>query len=154
MLFLLFHLEKDRYALDAAQVVEVLPVVDFKGIPRAGRGVAGAFLYRGTPVPLLDLCELALGKPSRMLMSTRIFLVNYEEPGGETHLLGLLAEQATDTIRRDPADFTEPGVAVDTAPYLGPVTMDARGMIQRIEINQLLPAETRDQLFRQPLKVS
>lgn len=154
MLFLLFHLGKDRYALNAAQVIEVLPVVEFKEIPQAGRGVAGAFTYRGVPVPLLDLCGLALGRPSRLLMSTRIFLVNYEDPSGECHLLGLLAEQATGTIQRESDDFVDSGIAVDAAPYLGPVTADALGMIQRVEIDQLLPAETREQLFRLPLEVA
>jgi chemotaxis-related protein WspB len=154
MLFLLFQLGKDRYALDTAQVVEVLPTVKLKEIPQAPAGVAGAFNYHGAPVPMIDLAALALGQPSRARMSTRIILVNYTEPGGETHLLGLLAERTTETIRREAADFVDAGVAVDAAPYLGPVTTDAQGMIQRIEINQLLTAQVRDLLFRQPIEAS
>ena len=38
MLFLLFQLGEDRYALDAGQVVEVLPLV---GITRDSAGAAG-----------------------------------------------------------------------------------------------------------------
>jgi chemotaxis-related protein WspB len=87
-------------------------------------------------------------------MSTRIVLVNYAEPGGKTYLLGLLAEQTTETIRREAADFVDAGVAVDSAPYLGPVTTDAQGIIQRIEINQLLPAHVRELLFRQPIETA
>jgi chemotaxis-related protein WspB len=131
-------------------VVEVLPLVRYKGIPHAPAYIAGAFTYRGEPVPLIDLSALCLGQPSRVLMSTRIILVRYQEPGGEVHLLGLLAEQATEMIRRQPEEFAETGVAVDSAPYLGPVTTDVRGLIQRVEIDRLLPAEVRDQLFRQP----
>jgi len=37
MLFLLFQLAKDRYALDAGQVAEVLPWVGIKQIPQARR---------------------------------------------------------------------------------------------------------------------
>jgi chemotaxis-related protein WspB len=154
MLFLLFQLGQDRYALDTACLVEVLPMVKLKELPQAPAGVLGAFIYHGAPVPLIDLASLALGTPSRLLMSTRIILANYREPGGESHLLGLLAEQATETIRREAADFVDSGVAVDTAPYLGPVTTDARGIIQRIEINRLLPSCVRDQLFRQPVEFS
>ena len=84
-------------------------------------------------------------------MSSRIILVNYLEESGQAHLLGLLAEQTTETIRRAEEDFVETGLASDGAPYLGPVTHDLRGMIQRIEINQLLTEQTRDLLFRQPL---
>jgi chemotaxis-related protein WspB len=80
--------------------------------------------------------------------------VNYVEPTGESHLLGLLVEQATETIRRDADDFVDAGVAVDGAPYLGPVTTDEHGMIQRIELNRLLPSPVRDQLFRKPVEFS
>jgi len=154
MLFLVFQLEKDCYALDTAQVVEVLPMVRYKKIPAAPAGVAGVFNYHGAPVPLIDLAALSLGKSSRSRMSTRIILVNYLEESGETHLLGLLAEQTTQTIRRAEQDFVDPGLAPDGAPYLGPVTNDARGIIQRVEINQLLNDNVRDLLFRQPLEAT
>ena len=77
MLFLVFQLGKDRYAIEAHQVIEVLPLVNVKQIPQAPAGVAGVFDYHGTSVPLIDLAELALGKPSRRWMSTRIILVKY-----------------------------------------------------------------------------
>ena len=67
MLFLLLEIGSDRYALEADRIVEVLPLVAMKGIPHAARGVAGAFDYHGTAVPVIDLSELALGRaaPSR-----------------------------------------------------------------------------------------
>ena len=70
----------------------------------------------------------------------------------ETHLLGLLAERTTETIRREESDFADAGVAVDGAPYLGLVTRDARGLIQRVEVNRLLSDSVRDVLFRQPME--
>ena len=151
MLLLVFQLGGDRFALDTRQVVEVLPPVQCRPLPQAPIGVAGVFSYHGAPVPLLDLAALALGTPSRPRMSTRIILVNYED-AGETHLLGLLAEKTTATIRRTDAEFADSGVAVDSAPYLGPVTSDERGMIQRVELNELLPESARAILFRQPLE--
>jgi chemotaxis-related protein WspB len=154
MLFLVFQIGSDRYALDTAQIVEVLPLVKSKHIPQAAPGVVGAFNYHGAPVPLIDLADLSLGKPSRRQMSTRIILVTYLEADGEKHLLGLLAEQATETIRRSAEEFVDSGVTVDQAPYLGPVTTDSRGIIQRVEINRLLPVEVRDQLFRQPIEAA
>jgi chemotaxis-related protein WspB len=152
MLLLLFKLGDDRYALETKDVVEVLPLVNWKTIPGAPAGVAGVFNYHGAPVPLIDLAELALGTPSRARMSTRIVLVNYVEEAGGTHLLGLLTEHVAETIRREEADFADPGVATPAAPYLGPVTTDARGIIQRVEVRHLLPAGVREILFRQPLE--
>jgi chemotaxis-related protein WspB len=152
MLFLLFQLGEDRYALEIGQIVEVLPMVSVKAIPQAAPGVAGVFNYRGTPVPLIDLGELALGTPSRPRISTRIILVQYAEEAGKAHLLGLLAEKTTETLRRQEAEFVDAGVTVEAAPYLGPVTKDGRGIIQRVEVTRLLSADVRDQLFRQPLE--
>lgn len=149
MLFLVFQLGKDRYAIDAHQVIEILHLVNLKQIPRAPAGVAGVFDYHGASVPLIDLAELALGKPSRQWMSTRIILVKYRGEAGETHVLGLLAEQATETLRRNDEEFTDAGLAVTDTPYLGNVTTDAEGIVQRIEIQNLLSEDVRDQLFRE-----
>ena len=147
MLFLLFQLGNERYALDAGQVVAVLPRLGIKVIPHAPSAVAGLCQYRGVPVPVIDLSELALGRPSTNRLSTRIVLVQFPDTVSGLHLLGLLAEGATETLRRDPEDFAATGVNVDAASWLGPVTADARGLIQRIEVQRLLPASLRALLF-------
>ena len=151
MLFLMFQLGTDRYAIDAADVVEVLPLVHTKCIPQSPPGVAGIFDYHGAPVPLIDLAELALGKPSQRWMSTRIILINYRQAAGEAQLLGLLAERATETLRRPEKDFQDSGLTVPGAPYLGPVLIDASGIVQRIEIRKLLSASICSHLYGEPV---
>jgi chemotaxis-related protein WspB len=150
MLFLVFQLGPDRYAVEAAQVVEVLPLVNSKRIPRAPLGMAGLFDYHGAPVPLIDLTELTAGTPSRKWMSTRIILIDYRNKTGEAHLLGLLAERATETMRRSEEDFADSGLAVPGAAYRGPIVFDAAGIIQRIDVQKLLPESVGDHLFRGP----
>jgi chemotaxis-related protein WspB len=151
MLFLLFRMGDDRYALDALQIAEVLPLVGVKEVPKAPAGVAGIFDYHGVPVPLIDLSQLALGWPARRRLGSRIILVNYPVRSGISHLLGLLAERATEITRRDPTDFVASGVGNDTARYLGPVAADPRGMLQWINIDRLLPSSLSEQLFTQPV---
>jgi chemotaxis-related protein WspB len=147
-LFLVFRLGLDRYAIEASQVVEVLPMVNWKCVPRAPAGVAGIIDYHGVPVPLIDLMTLALGKPSRKWMSTRIIVVNYRtDHSDETHVLGLIAEQATETIRRTEDEFVDSGLTIAASPYLGAVTTSPAGTIQRFEIRNLLPESVRVQLF-------
>jgi len=148
MLFLLFQIGKDRYGLEASHVVEVVPWVDLKKIPQALAGVAGIFNYHGALVPVLDLSELAAGQSSARHLSTRIILVNYPFNTKENHVLGLIAEQATETAQFDVAAFDDPGVDAPKAPYLGPVAKDRRGLIQWIEVTKLLPKALRDRLFR------
>jgi len=150
MLLLQFQLGKDRYALDSSEVVEVLPLLGIKRIPHAPAGVAGVFNYRGKPVPAIDLSELALGRAARLHMSTRIVVVRYPGANAGEHLLGLIAERTTGTVRRDPAEFADPGVAAGDAPYLGPVASGPEGLVQWIRVDGLLPEAVRDVLFRQP----
>jgi chemotaxis-related protein WspB len=150
MLFLLFQLGQDRYALDTGRVAEVLPLVAITPIPQAPAGVAGLFNYHGAPVPAIDLSLLTLGRPAPSRLNTRIVLVHYPDGHGETHLLGLIAEKVTETVRRDPADFVASGVTSDRAPYLGPVATDAHGLMQWIDVEWLLPASVRDVLFTRP----
>jgi chemotaxis-related protein WspB len=149
MLFLLFQLGKDRYALDAGQIAEVLPLVTIKALPLAPRGIAGLFNYHGEPVPAVDLSELALGQPARRRISTRIIVAHYADAHGGSRLLGLLAENATEAVRREPAEFADAGVHNTAAPYLGPVANDAGGLVQWVQVRHLLPEAVREALYRQ-----
>lgn len=147
MLFILFQLGADRYALPARDVAEVLPLVTLKEIPGAPRGVAGVMDYRGAPLPVLDLSALALGRPAARRVSTRLLVVHYAARDGASHLLGLLAERATEMLNRAPEAFQPAGVQGAETRYLGPVVSDARGLIQRVEIGELLNDELRAALF-------
>jgi chemotaxis-related protein WspB len=143
MLFVLFHLGKERYVLEANRVVEIVPLLELKQFPQSPPGVAGVFIYRGRPVPALDLCRLTLGRPAAEHLSTRIIIVNYGNAPDEEQLVGLIAERATETIRREPKDFSEPGVKLSSAPFLGPVLTDAKGVIQLISTQKLLQENLR-----------
>src|SRR6187551_1705243 len=101
MLFLLFELGADRYALDVDRVLEVLPLVRIKTIPRSSPGVAGIFNYRGAPVPAIDLSALLTGRPAPVLLSTRLILVRYPDSRGIDRTLGLVAERATEMLRQE-----------------------------------------------------
>jgi chemotaxis-related protein WspB len=147
MNFLLFQLGNDRYALEASRIVEVLPLVELRRIPQAPRGVAGIFNYHGTPVPVVDLGELTLGRASGQRMSTRIIVIQYPDETGKKQPLGLIAEHATEIIRRKREDFIEQGLKGGQPDYLGPVLMDYRGAIHWVQEQHLLPDPVRDVLF-------
>ena len=149
MLFLIFQLGPDRYALDARRVAEILPLVSITKIPQAPTGVAGVLNYRGAPVPVIDLSELILGQPARRCLSTRIVLVHDGSDGGHARLLGLIAEHATETVQRAVSDFVPSGLLNGGTPYLGPVATDARGLMQWIDVEMLLPRSVKDVLFTQ-----
>jgi chemotaxis-related protein WspB len=151
MLFILFQVGNGHYALDAAQIAEVMPLVGITRIPQAPPGVAGVFDCGGVPMPVIDLSQLMVDRPAENRLSTRIIVVDYPDESGHMHRLGLIAERVTETIRLERTDFVEAGVASDGAPYLGPVATGARGLVQWVQVSKLLPGSVRDVLFRQPV---
>ena len=154
MLFLLFRLQDDCYALDASQIVEILPVCSIKKLSGAPPGVTGLFNYHGAFVPVIDLSQLVLSRPARLRLSTRIILLRHSEGNTNPRLLALIAEHATETMRFEPADFVSPGIASKNSIYLGPIANGPRGSVQRIELNKLLPAHLHDLVFGEPASTS
>lgn len=148
MLFLLFDLGADRYAVDVREVKEVLPLLELRALPQAPQGVVGLCDFHGHPVPVIDLCLLVTGAPARRLLSTRIILVHYRAEAGGENILGLIAEKATETLRRAPGDFVTAGIRQDETPYLGPVTPFRQTFVQWVDVQQLLPEAVRDRLFK------
>jgi len=168
MLYLLFQIGTDRYALDSRDAVEVIPYLALKKIPQSPRGVAGLFNYRGRPIPALDLCQLAFDRPAVELLSTRIIVVRSDKwqvtgvPSDKCQVtsdeqprsslsdgeqwLGLIAERATGMMRREEKEFVNSGVKIGAAPYLGPVTMDGQGVIQLLDVGKLVSNQMREMI--------
>src|SRR6185295_2927993 len=109
MLFLVFRIDRERFALAASAIVKVLPFVHVTAMPRAPAAIAGAAVYAGAPLPVVDLAVLLAGRPSAVRFDTRMIVVNYVDRRGGQRLLALLAEHATTTIRRSPDDFVHSG---------------------------------------------
>ena len=137
-LFLVFYIGDERFALPATDVVEVLPRLPLKPVAHTPIWVAGVFSQRGQMVPVIDISAMTFGQASVARTSTRLVLVNYRG-----HVLGLMLEQASDTVRCDPAEFQPYGVDNHDAPYLGPVRKDHLGLLQWLSVDDLLsPAES------------
>lgn len=137
-LFLVFYIGDERFALPATEVVEVLPRLPLKPVAHSPVWVAGVFSHRGQMVPVIDISAMTFGQTSVARTSTRLVLVKYRG-----HVLGLMLEQASDTVRCDPAEFQPYGVDNHDAPYLGPVRKDHLGLLQWLSVEDLLsPAES------------
>lgn len=150
MLFLLLHLDNDCYALDASQVVEILPLVKIKEMHRSHQGVVGTINYHGTFVAIVDISEMVLGRRAPSRLSTRILLLRCSREDGQTCLIGLVAEKATEIMRCELADFVSPGITNVEAPYLGAIATRPRGPVQRIELSKLLPPSLGALVLEQP----
>jgi len=142
-LYLQFRLNQQRFALDVREVIEVLPRRPLKPIAQAPAWVAGILAHRGVLVPVVDLSALSFAQPAAERASTRLVLVHYRQE----QVLGLILEQATETLRCMADEFQPYGLDNGEARYLGPVRQDAQGLLQRIEVDDLLPDTVRELLF-------
>jgi chemotaxis-related protein WspB len=146
VLFLLVQLESECYAIEAGRIAEIVPMVAITPMPQAPAGVAGVFNYRGAPVPVIDLSQVTTGRPARRRLNTRLVLVHYADTSGQQRTLGLVAERATEMVRKDPAEFIRAGIVDAGTRDLGPFAAASRGFVRRIDIDALLPAALRQPL--------
>lgn len=134
MLFVVFQIGEAGYALAASEVVEILPMLPLRIVRGAPNGMAGSFAYRGSFLPAVDLCAIELGRPAADRMSTRILVVRGQDRAGDVQPFGLIVENATDILRCEPDAFQ-------------PFAQGPRGLVQRIEIDALVPAALGARLF-------
>ncbi|MGE0493802.1 MAG: chemotaxis protein CheW [Vulcanimicrobiota bacterium] len=139
-LLLVFGLGDEAYALDASRVLRVLPAIAPRPIPQTPAFVAGVIDYLGQALPVIDLCQLCLGRACEPWLSTRILLVDYG-PGP----LGVMVERLTRTTRQDTSEFKPAGV--DGPPFLGGLQCSPQGLTQLLSIDELLTDEVRAILY-------
>lgn len=132
MLALAFQIGTDRVAIDVRRIRRVVPRVRLTPAPGGSRRVAGAFVYRGRVVPVIDLFQLAGAGDCPEHLSSRIILVPY--PPGTDGLVGLLATQVAD-IRELP---DPPAETTGSSHGLGPPMADGTAVIRILDADRLL----------------
>ena len=146
MKLLVFHIGADRYGLPLRDVVRVLPLLELKQLPLSPDPVAGLMDFHGQSVPVIDLCRASGLPPGPDHFDTRIIVVDYHAPDSGTHLLGLRAEGVAGVQEVNEAQLRDSGV--QGAPFLGQVAGGEPGMLQLVELAQLLSAPLRATLFQ------
>ncbi len=145
MLVLMCHAGENRYAVDLASVIEVVPCVDFDSVAESPEWLAGVFAHRGVATPLVDFTLLLTGQPCPRRWNSRIILVRFEADDLPSQL-GLLAERVTTAEIDDQAkaETTDASSALDA---LGPILLDDRGMFQLVDLSRLLSGDRRSALL-------
>ncbi len=137
---LFLEIEGRRFAIAASEILEVLPMVEFRAAQAGPEWLLGLFNRRGTMVPLVDLAHMVVGTPATLRMGSRIVMVQL--PEGD--VLGLLVEEVTGLGDRDfDAACAHPGFAFGGAAHLGPTIPDADGTLQLIRCDRLLADQRR-----------
>ncbi len=147
MLLLTFQAGGQTYGIDARNVIQVAPYPVCTPLPHAPAYIAGLATWRGQTLPVIDLSVLLDGAPARPLLSTRLLIIDYSRAESGSRPLGLLVEKAVETIKQDETRCEPQKVTIPEAPYLnGTAEHDGR-LIQRLEVEELLPPSVRQLLF-------
>jgi chemotaxis-related protein WspB len=147
MQLLIFQAGGQTYGLDTRQVIEVAPYPECTLLAHAPAWVAGLARWRGRTIPVVDLSVLLGGNSAPALLSTRLVVVDYLPSKPHAHPLGLVAEKAVEILDLDKNGLQPPKVDISEAPYLSGTIADGGRLIQRVSVDELLPASVRALLF-------
>lgn len=148
MQLLTFTVAGQDYAVESRRVVEVLPLVPARPLPRMPDYMRGIFTYRGGLVPLVDLGLRLADRPPAERLSTRAIVVDLKPPAGcPPRRLGLVAENVISIRSAEDADAALPALDLAAAPFLGRILRLGGRTVQLIEVDRLLPDELAAGLF-------
>lgn len=145
MLVLMCEAGGSRCAIRAREVAEVLPAVRLQPVAGAPDWLAGLFVFRGSPTPVIDLAALVTGSASAARWSSRIVLTETSSRGGSA-LAGILVDRVT-TADVDEPQPREDGGGLRGPGGLGPVLVDEKKMLQLIDLSRLIAPQRRAVLF-------
>jgi chemotaxis-related protein WspB len=134
MLAVVLQIDQARYGMACKNVVEVIPRVVFRAIPRAPVWLSGVFVYHGNLTPVIDLCQFMAGYSCPERLSSRIVLVRCAPPERSPMLVGFLAERVTETYRLR----TEVQPAPTHGGPLGAMILEDGELLQMIDENAIL----------------
>lgn len=105
--YITFKLGNELFAIDVAQVREVLEVPTITKVPTAPDYMRGVVNVRGKAIPVVDL-RLRFGLPAGTdTVSTRIIVMELFLDG-ETTILGGMADSVHEVIELDPSNINPP----------------------------------------------
>lgn len=133
-----------RFALDCADVVEVLPVVAHRRTGVGPRWLMGLINVRGQLLPLVDLTQIVDAEPTALRLASRIVVLRLEGElfDGAATRVGLLVPEIAGPFERSfTGEGVHPGFAFAGASHLGPTVADEHGMVQLLRCRRLLEGD-------------
>ncbi|MBL4775023.1 MAG: chemotaxis protein CheW [Mariprofundus sp.] len=157
MKYLAFKVGQDRYALKLHKLKDVVPAVALKEIPKSPAWFSGLLHFQQSLVPVIDLCQLAMGKPAKANLGRRIALLPWSddklgegnvlpakaESGQAQKLLGIMAEMMTQMIDERELSKAPRDVPIRQSPWLGEIASYQNELVQLIEPEALMTDEVR-----------
>jgi purine-binding chemotaxis protein CheW len=110
--YLSFKLGDEIFAVDVAQVREILDVIAITKVPQTPDFMRGVINLRGSVVPVMDM-RLKFGMPPTERTVNTCIIVMEVTQDGETMVLGSLADSVQEVLDLEP-DQIEPAPRIGT----------------------------------------
>ncbi|MBL9150764.1 MAG: chemotaxis protein CheW [Phycisphaerae bacterium] len=142
-----------RWALRAAEIVELLPVVRWRRVDGGPAWALGVFERHGELVPLLDLPQILGDVATSPRVGARIALMRITAPstGGVDTSRGLVGFLLSNTAGLAQIDFASasayPGFDPSRRTPLGPIAKTPDGFVQLIETEHAFGNAEREALL-------
>lgn len=146
MLLLNLNIGKEHYAIEASQIIEIVPLIELDKVPLVENSISGIFNYRGNPTPVVDLCELFEKRSCNKNLSSRIIIIDYITDKGDSRPVGLIAESVTDVTHCNQHEIENSGINSPQNPFLGDIYKHNNIIIQLIDTHKVLPHSISSQL--------
>ena len=147
MLWLIFHVGAERFAIRSDRVDKVLPMVELHRTVQSPPGVAGAFSYHGAVTSVIDLAKWLLNTSLPQRLSRRVILIPLDSERSDQKF-GLLAERVIELRSFAPEIVSGTGATIGSgALALGPVIADEWGLLQLLDIDKLISEARRHSLL-------
>jgi chemotaxis-related protein WspB len=138
-----------RFALDLAEISEVLPMVSHHATGGGPAWLLGLFNLRGSMIPLVDLSVIVDGTATTPTLGSRIVVLRLEADlfeaalsDGPANRVGLLVPEIYGPFSRDFAQGgAHPGFAFAGTSHLGPTIADEAGFLQLLRCRRILEGD-------------
>ena len=134
-----FLMGREEYAVDLTRVREIIRYEGATRVPRVPACVRGVVNLRGSVVPVIDLA-IGLGMAGSAVTPQACLVIVEVAVGGETSVLGLLAEAVNQVLDLRAEDIEPPpsfGTRVPAAYLLGMAKSDG-GFVLLLDLERLL----------------
>lgn len=136
---LTFLLDEVEYGVELSRVREVVRYEGATRVPRAARRVRGVVNLHGSVVPVVDLAA-GLGLSEAVVTPWTCLIVVETAGGGQTSVLGLLADSVCRVLDLGPEDLEPPpafGTRVPAAALLGTARTPG-GFVHLMDLDRVL----------------
>ena len=137
-LHILFRVGDADYVVSSEVVSEIESFTGATRVPGAPAHVLGLVQIRGRVLPVIDLRARFGLDPSERGLAARVIVI---KDGGR--LVGLLADEAREVVRLEPAAFRPPPPAVvdQSARFVDAIGVAGKRMVMRVDVHQIVGAE-------------